>query len=66
MQIVMYSTGCPKCDVLKKKLDAKSINYQVCSDVSRMKELGMQEVPVLQVQDELKNFSEAVDWINSQ
>ena len=66
MQIVMYSTGCPKCDVLKKKLDAKSINYQVYSDVSRMKELGIQEVPVLQVQDELKNFSEAVDWINSQ
>lgn len=66
MQAVMYSTGCPKCDVLKKKLDAKSINYRVCSDVSRMKELGIQEVPVLQVQDELKNFSEAVDWINSQ
>ena len=27
MDVVLYSTGCPKCKVLKKKLDAKDIKY---------------------------------------
>ena len=26
---ILYSTGCPKCNVLTRKLDAKGIEYTV-------------------------------------
>ncbi len=63
--ITLYSTGCPKCRVLKKKLDAANIPYTVIDDVDVMMSLGMQSVPVLKVGDELLSFEEAVryaDW----
>lgn len=31
--VVVYSTGCPKCQILKKKLEEKDIEFTECSDV---------------------------------
>jgi len=63
-KIVFYSTGCPKCRILKKKLDEKGIEYEVCSDEERMIALGLTEVPVLEIKGELYSFPNAVCWIN--
>lgn len=64
--IILYSTGCPKCTVLKKKLDASSIPYTVNDSVEDMTKLGISQVPVLSVDGDLLEFASANQWINQQ
>lgn len=64
--IILYSTGCPKCRVLKQKLDSKSIQYTEESSVDVMLSLGIMQVPVLSVDDKLLSFAEANEWVNAQ
>lgn len=65
MNVILFSTGCPKCKVLKKKLDDKDIEYTIDSNVDKMLEMGIMEVPVLVVDDRTLDFSNAVAWVNS-
>lgn len=64
MEIILYSTGCPKCQVLKKKLDAKNIEYILCDDQNKMKAENIDKVPVLKINGEKLNFKAAVDYVN--
>ena len=66
MNVVLYSTGCPKCNILKKKLAEKNVSYTENQNVEEMVALGINEVPVLSVNNELMDFSNAVKWVNSQ
>lgn len=63
-EIIFYSTGCPKCRILKKKLDEKGIQYETCSDEERMIVLGLTEVPALGIEGNILSFTDAVKWIN--
>lgn len=64
--IVLYTTNCPRCNVLEKKLDNKNIKYTKEQDIHKMLELGIENTPMLQIdKDTLFSFKEAVDWINS-
>lgn len=62
----LFSTGCPKCIVLTKKLDSAGITYEVFDDVDKMIEMGMTTVPMLEVDGKIMNFKEAVDWIKKE
>lgn len=62
---MFYSTGCPKCKVLKSKLDSMGIDYTIFNDVDRMVEMGMTTVPNLMVDGKLMNFKESMEWLNS-
>ncbi len=64
MQIVLYSTHCPKCNVLEKKLKQKNISYKEINDIEIMKEKGYLTVPVLDVDGTSMDFKTASDWIN--
>lgn len=64
MQVTLYSTGCPKCKVLKTKLDLKNINYTIISDVDVIMSKGINSVPVLEVDGNIMDFKTAIDWIN--
>ena len=64
MKVILYSTGCPKCKVLKAKLDSKEISYDIISDKSVMINKGIETVPVLEVNGNVMDFKTAVDWIN--
>lgn len=66
MEIILYSTGCPKCNVLKKKLAEKDITYNEFTSVEGMLSMGINEVPMLKAGDKLMHFKEAVDWIKEQ
>ena len=66
MKVILYSTGCPKCRVLKTNLDKRNINYIENNDVEEMLELGFDLLPVLKVDNDIMNFTEANDWINKQ
>lgn len=63
-KLVLYSTGCPRCNVLKKKLQQKNIQYEEINDISIMEEKGYLSVPVLEINDTSMDFKTANDWIN--
>lgn len=64
MQVTLYSTGCPKCKVLKTKLDSKNINYNIISDVDIIMSKGINTVPILEVDENMMDFKTAVNWVN--
>lgn len=64
--ITLYSTHCPRCRVLETKLTQKNIEFNVVTDVNKMELLGIQSVPVLEVDGKLLNFTDAVTWVNKQ
>lgn len=65
MNIVLFSTHCPKCCVLEKKLQQKNIVYEEVNDVEIMKEKGYLTVPVLEVDGTSMNFKEAFNYVDS-
>ena len=65
MDIILYSTGCPKCNVLKSKLAEKNIEFVENNSVEDMMGLGITQVPVLSVCGVLLDFKKAVTWVNN-
>ena len=65
MKVVLYSTHCPRCCVLEKKLQQKNISYEEVNDVAIMKEKGYLSVPVLEVDGTSMDFKTASNWINN-
>ncbi len=63
-KIILYSTNCPKCNVLEKKLQSKNIDFEICNNVDLMLSKGIQQAPYLEVNNELMDFSKAVKWVN--
>ena len=62
--IILYSTGCPKCKVLEAKMKQKGIKYEEISDVAVMAEKGFMSVPMLEANGITMNFTQANTWIN--
>lgn len=62
---VLYTTKCPKCRVLETKLEEKCIEFAENSDIETMKNLGIDQVPVLYADGKYMEFKEAVQWVNS-
>lgn len=65
-KIILYSTGCPRCNVLKSKLSDKEIEYSEVASVEEMKTLGITEVPILSIDGQMYDFKSAVEWVNKQ
>lgn len=65
MTVVLYSTHCPRCNVLEKKLKQKNILYEEVTDVEIMKEKGYLSVPVLEIDGVSMDFKTASNWINN-
>ena len=63
--ITLYTTHCPRCIVLEKKLNAKGIEFEICEDKDLMVEKGFMSAPMLEVDDEVLDFTKAVAWINN-
>ena len=61
---MLYSTGCPKCSILKRKLDENGITYTEVNDVDLMLAKGMVSVPMLEVDGNIMDFANAVKWVN--
>lgn len=66
MKVTLFSTHCPKCNVLEKKLKQKNISYKEVNNIEIMKEKGYLTVPVLEVNGTSLDFKTACDWINLQ
>lgn len=66
MEIVLHSTHCPKCNVLKAKLEQKSIEFKENNDVKLMMQKGFTSAPMLEVDNVVYDFKRAVEWIGEQ
>lgn len=65
MNIILYTTGCPRCKVLEKKLEMKGLAYDTIEDINIMTALGISSVPMMQVDgSEIMDFAQANKWIN--
>ena len=56
--------SCGKCKVLKAKLNSKGIEYEECQNVDKMQEMGLTNLPVLEINDELLSFEQALKFVN--
>lgn len=65
-KVILYSTGCPSCNVLKKKLTAKGIEFEENNDQELMQSMNFVRVPVLDVDGNQMDFAAANKWINEQ
>lgn len=63
---ILYTVGCPKCKVLEAKLIAKGIEYSTVTDTESMLAKGLNLMPVLEVDGQLLDFSQAIQWVNEQ
>ena len=66
--INLYSTHCPKCIVLEKKLKNKNISYNLKDkqeDIDYLIRKGFMSAPILEIDDELYNFEQAIEYINN-
>lgn len=69
--IRLYSTHCPKCRVVEKKLEQAQIQYDLIDAkenpevIEELTALGIQQMPVLMVDDKILGFSEIIKWIGA-
>ena len=66
MSVVLYSTNCPRCKVLEKKLDSIGIEYEIQTDEDVMIEKGFTSAPMLEVDGSIMDFGNAVKWAKEQ
>ena len=65
--VVFSNSSCPKCKVLKMKLDKANLPYDVNENIEEMQELGIKSLPFLQLDDgTLLDFGGAIKYIKSQ
>ena len=63
MNVILYSTNCPKCKVLEKKLGDSEIQYEVVTDEDLMIEKGFLSAPMLEVDGTVMDFGKAMKWL---
>lgn len=66
MNVVLYSTNCPRCVVLEKKLQQKEIKFETVKDETLMLEKGFVSAPMLEVDGEIMDFKKANEWVGRQ
>lgn len=64
--VVFYTTHCPKCQILEKKLKQKKLNFIEENNIDEMLKIGLTTVPWLDVDGEMMDFNQANQWINEQ
>ena len=63
MQVILYTTHCPKCKVLETKLKQKAIDFEIIDDEKVMIDKGFMSAPMLEVDEKVMDFSAAINWI---
>lgn len=65
MEVIFYSTNCPKCKVLKAKMNQKGIEYKEINDVDFILSKGIKSAPAIEIDGKIMDFSESVKWVGS-
>lgn len=62
-KIILYSTKCPRCLMLEKKLEQHGIDFEEITDTNVMIEKGFTTVPMLEVDGQIMDYNESIKWI---
>lgn len=65
MRVTLYTTHCPKCRVIEKKLAQARVEYIEVSDVQEMTKLGFKSAPMLDVDGKIMDFMDANRWLKN-
>lgn len=65
MKVILYTTNCPKCLVLEKKLESKGIIYKKVTDLDLMLQKGFMSAPILEVDGEIMSFKDGFNFIEN-
>lgn len=63
--IVLYSTDCPKCNALKKRLTKNGIKFEVSQDVDELIKRGYQSIPVLKIHDKFFDYNQSMNILKN-
>lgn len=63
MKPILYTTHCPKCTVIEKKLQRAGIEYDICEDIEVMESKGFTQLPMLEVNEKVLDFAAANKWV---
>ena len=66
MEVILYSSNCPKCNILEKKLRQANIDFTLDQDVDLMIAKGFMSAPMLEVDGQVMDFGQANNWIKEQ
>lgn len=61
--IMLYTIGCPACNILEKKLIQAGIEYTTISDESTLQKAGIIQFPVLEVDGIRYSLGDANKWL---
>ena len=68
-KVILYTTNCPKCKVLEKKLEDKNIDFEIVDNVDKVLEIadkfGIMSAPILSVDGNIMEFNKAINWVNN-
>ena len=64
--VILYSNGCHKGKVLKNLLNMLKIKYTEITELEEIEEKRFIPMPILEVDDNIMNFSQALKWIKGQ
>ena len=63
-EIVLYTTHCPRCNILKQKLKDKNIKFVEETNIDLMMSKGMKTVPYLEIEkNKILNFEDSLKWV---
>ena len=66
MRIILYSNGCPKCKILKQRLDEKGLEYEESDNVEFLKANKILAFPALNIDGKILKFYHAILWLKNQ
>lgn len=64
-KIYFYTIDCPACNVLEQKLIRKGVEFEKVNDLDTLREKGLEVFPVLEVENKMLSYSEAIKWVNN-
>lgn len=62
-KLILYSNNCPKCKILKEKLDESSIDYEISNDFSNLIDNGFKTLPILKTNKGFLKFLPSINYI---
>jgi len=62
-KVVLYTTHCPRCIILERRLDKKGVSFLKETDEGLMILKGFTSIPQLERNGKILDFGEAMAWL---
>lgn len=62
--MILYSNDCPKCGILKRKLDDKEMEYEIVNDMEIFVSKGFRSMPQLEIDGVVLSYFDAIVYVN--